>query len=159
MFLNVDNRTDVEIIWADMFNEYISDILVLQRKLETQEDVYGRSCIQYQIARYYYAFTYVLMIYIDYKRGFFDDWADVIVKYDMETMDKKFNCNDIVLDTLLGIAGLPEYTSSTSYVNPPSKQIGSTLVVGGNTPFPALTMTTYELLNLINADESCTTIL
>lgn len=157
MFLNVEIRKDIEVYWNNMFQYYLDDILSIQSKLNTQEDIYGRSCKQYIIARYYYAFIYVLLLYVIYKRGYYT-WKEMIEQYNVTEMDKKFGCNNINLDKLLKISGLPIYTSVEQISE--GRTLNNTYSVGSGitTSQSNETYSRDEILNIVNNLELCNSI-
>lgn len=149
MFLRFNLSTDVEQKWDASFQLYRSDILALHDELWHQEDVYGRSCIQYKIAQYYLAFLYMVLLHRRYTDGVVRDWDYFEELFEVEDMDKKFGCKGISLDNLLEIWEIdPD-------MEIPGRIIG-THCIGCDDENS--NYTTAELLDLVNQGLVCTSI-
>jgi len=148
MFLPIDNLNSY---WQSFYNLYGSDITTLTDKWFNDEAIRGRSCKQYKVNQYYYAFYLAVLIKLELSR-----WENTLesyyeTKYGLADKYNKVACNNISLKNIFiefgidfeeeeGIEGMgieenfivePDYTNNYTQVN---------------------------LLNLINSGTVCTSI-
>ncbi len=108
MFIRRPNQTTVlENYINNFFNTYKVDILNLHNKQWDEEDISGKSCIQYDIFKYYEALYFVILIYLEVKQGIHTKWSYYIDKYYLVHIKKCLACHNIDLDKILNIFGLP----------------------------------------------------
>lgn len=110
MFLRINKTTELETYIANVFSLYRKDILALHIKEWKEEDISGKSCIQYKIYQYYLAVYYVILIYLELKQGINTDWNYYESKYKISTIRKCLSCDKIDLNAILNIFGLPSTT-------------------------------------------------
>lgn len=107
MFIRINKTTDLENLMTKVFSIYRKDILALHTKEWKEEDITGKSCIQYKIYQYYLAIYYVILIYIELKQGIHTDWEYYTKKYNTDSIRKCLACDGIDLNTILNTFGLP----------------------------------------------------
>lgn len=107
MFLRINKTTPLENIMSKVFALYRADILALHTKQWKEEDISGKSCIQYKIHQYYLATYYVTLIYLELQQGINTDWEYYKEKYKTDTIRKCLSCNNIDLNAILTLFGLP----------------------------------------------------
>jgi hypothetical protein len=89
---------------------YKTAIQALIDKQIEKENIYNKSTYYNVINQYTYAFQFVVLIYLEYKRGLETSWSYYENKYDIETIDKKLQCSGIDIYKLFEIFGLPTTT-------------------------------------------------
>ncbi|SRR6266403_4042359 len=106
MFLRINKTTELETYIANVFSLYRKDILSLHYKEWKEENISGKSCIQYKVYQYYLAIYYVILIYLELKQGINTDWNYYIKKYNLDKISKCLACDNIDLESILKIFGL-----------------------------------------------------
>ena len=87
------NRTTIETWFNDIF---------------TYHNTYGYSSCKYlRPMLYQYAIIYVGLIQLDYNKYGETDWDYYNEKFSIETMNERFNCNSISLNSIFNSFNLP----------------------------------------------------
>ena len=108
MFIrDINKTTKLETYINNSFLLYKDDILILHSKQWKEEDISGQSCIQYKIYNYYLTIYYVILIYLEIKDGVNLEWNYYEEKYKLNKISKCLACNNINLNKILNIFGLP----------------------------------------------------
>lgn len=107
MFLRINKITELENYINKSFSLYRNEILALHLKQWKEEDISGKSCSQYKAYKYHLAIYYVILIYLELKQGIHTDWIYYNNKYKLDTIKKCLACDNIILEKLLNIFGLP----------------------------------------------------
>lgn len=114
--IRTNQATKIDSVWHEFYNLYKVDITSILTKLWKQEDLFGRSNLNYRLLQYQLTFSYITLLFIEYERQIATDWNYYEEKYELSRYRKVFACNNISLDKLLELFNLP-------YNNEVEKQI------------------------------------
>ena len=114
MFLRTNDSKEVERYINDYFSLYKAKINELIAKIIKSENLYGFSDTQYILNQFHYTLHLIILIYIEYKRGFNTDWNYYINKYELTTVSRKIACIGLRLNDILSIFDLP-YINDVKY--------------------------------------------
>ena len=108
MFLRTryNNTTIIDDYWKEYYQLYRTTIVSTIQNGWKQEDVWGITCDYNIVRKFQYTFFYVLMIYLEIKRGIVTDWTYYEVKYDILNVRKCLTCYGIRLDDVFDIFNL-----------------------------------------------------
>lgn len=107
-----DNNVDIRQYWKEYWDLYRTDIMALTDSQINDEDALGVSCKQYRIMQYYLGFYLVVMIYLEMIATKINTWSYYVNKYDLKNKKYNLGCNNISLDKILEIFGLPTVVGS-----------------------------------------------
>jgi hypothetical protein len=109
-FLKTDPPTAFETSWNCAFQYYKDGLISTMNKWWTQEDKWGKSCIQYDWFQFYLTLYLVTLIKVEWDRGLETDWQYYIDKYGLEEKAKFLACFGINLTVILNCFDLPPDT-------------------------------------------------
>lgn len=107
MFHIARNITDLNTCIRNYFSTFRADILSLTNTQWNDEDLKGKTLIQYDINRYYSLLYLLVIIYKDYERlGNQKEWSYFVDKYNLNEYKKCLACYNISLDNCLKLFNL-----------------------------------------------------
>jgi len=107
MFLRTDKVSNVDKYLNLYYSKYHDKIHKLIDTIISNENIYNVSDKQYILNQFFYVFSLITLLYIEYKRGFIVDWNYYIQKYNLLNLSKKIACNGMELNKILNIFELP----------------------------------------------------
>jgi hypothetical protein len=109
MFLPIPQ---LSLYWQRLNILYGNTILSISDKWLNDEAIRGRSCKQYKVNQYYYAFYLGLLIKTELLHGYTTDKDYYYTKYNLVDLKNKLACNNISLTDILNIFDI-SFTEST----------------------------------------------
>lgn len=155
MVSSVINPTQLESLINQAFQIYRSSVLSLTKKQWKEEDLKGKSLVQYSVAQYYYSIYIAVMMYNEIQRGFPHDPSYYIDKYSIENIRKCLACEGIDIDKILEVFDLPPEESSRGIE---LMEIENNMIVGpysANNLIPTAPSVPIDLRALISLPNSC----
>lgn len=105
MFLDNPNLF-VSSYWTAFWTEYHTAIMAYTLKWFKDEDIDDRSCKQYRVNQYFYAFYLGLLIKNEMYSSVFQSYDYYNDKYGLEIIKKNLACNGISLNKIYTIFGI-----------------------------------------------------